>query len=90
MSAADDPRLPGVKLAVEFWNDALLNLGSSFRLGLVTVIPEQIPYKDIFRSQYSWTSFDPRYSESFKDVVNLRIRLDKVSGDVIIFLADGD
>jgi len=37
LSAADDARLPLVRQAVEFWNRTFAELGSGFRLGLVTL-----------------------------------------------------
>jgi hypothetical protein len=39
----DDSRIPLVGEAVSFWNDRFQELGSSFRLGSVTVVKGQLP-----------------------------------------------
>jgi dual-action HEIGH metallo-peptidase len=87
MSAADDTRLPAVHEAVGFWNAVFVNLGSPFRLGPVTRVAETITYDDIrpydggfdeLRLLYDWST------GSF----NLRERVSKVGGDVIVVLSD--
>jgi Matrixin len=87
MSAVNDFRLPAVYEAVGFWNALFSNLGSPFRLGLVTLAPEVITYDDIrpydggvdeVRLAYDWST------GSF----SLRDRVNEVRQDITIVLSD--
>jgi hypothetical protein len=53
VSAENDPRLPAVREAVDFWNAELSRLGSPFRLGTITYVVGMIPIGDIRLSQSS-------------------------------------
>jgi hypothetical protein len=43
----DDPRLPAVREAVEFWNRTFASLPTTFRLGAITRIDGSVPDEDL-------------------------------------------
>jgi hypothetical protein len=47
VSAEGDPRISSVREAVNFWNGTFADLGSSFRLGALTVVSGSVPDTDI-------------------------------------------
>lgn len=87
MSTENDARLVAAHEAVAFWNAALSNLGSPFRLGSLSHAPNTItdddvrPYSDggfdETRVLYDWTTGS----------LNLRERVGQLGGDVVIVLS---
>jgi hypothetical protein len=47
VSAEADPRIEAVREAVDFWNRTFTELGSSFRLGDLTLVPGSVPDADM-------------------------------------------
>jgi hypothetical protein len=47
VAAQADPRIGSVRAAVDFWNQTFAELGSSFRLGALTVVSGSVPDSDI-------------------------------------------
>jgi hypothetical protein len=43
----DDPRLPAVRDAVEFWNRTFASLPTAFHLGTITRVPGSVPDEDL-------------------------------------------
>src|SRR5262245_4368437 len=79
VSAANDPRLPAVREAIEFWNGQLSKLASPFRLGGTSRIVGMIPASDIHAMR---TNFTGRAPLSIPDSIR------RVNGDVIVALTD--
>src|SRR4051794_17731015 len=46
-ATANDPRLPLVRDAVEFWNRTFADIGSAFRLGPIAVVDGTVPVDDL-------------------------------------------
>jgi Matrixin len=79
---ADDPRLPAVREAVEFWNHNFAALPTSFRLGTISRVDGSVPDQvlmDLSDATIggSWTRRQPRPFASF-------------GGDLLIVLSDGE
>lgn len=87
MATVNDVRLPALYEAIGFWNAMLLNLGSPFRLGPLTHMPETITSDDI--RPYSDGGFDDlRLLYDWRTgSFNLRERVSKVNGDVVVVLS---
>jgi hypothetical protein len=81
VAADNDPRLPAIREAVDFWNGQLSKLGSPFRLGATTRVVGMIPAGDL---QALRTKSPSRTAPSFPDSIR------RVSGDVIVALSDVD
>jgi hypothetical protein len=82
VARADDPRLPAVKLAVEYWNQLLAALPTPFRLGAITRVNGKVSddvLEDLSNSASRglWTRHDPQPFASF-------------GGDLIIVLSDAE
>jgi len=77
----NDPRLPAVREAIEFWNGQLARLGSPFRLGGATRIVGMIPANDIHALR---TNFTGRAPLSIPDSIR------RMNSDVIVALSDID
>ena len=80
--AANDPRLPLVRDAVEFWNRTFADIGSAFRLGPVTVVGGMVPVDELLA-----------LSKTVVDRGGLVLLPDSVTaqpGDLIVALSDGD
>src|SRR5262245_42537447 len=81
VAPANDPRLPAVREAIEFWNGQLAKLASPFRLGGTSRIVGMIPASDIHALR---TNFTGRAPLSIPDGIRA------VHGDVIVALSDID
>jgi Matrixin len=79
---AHDPRLPLALEAVEFWNRQLAEIGTPFRLGLVTPTTETLPTDYLTRLSAAVLNREPP-----PDVPE---RVGQMPGDIIIALSDGD
>ena len=76
----DDPRLPGAREAIEFWNRTLAALPTSFRLGTVTRVDGGVPeavLRDLSESTLRGSSQHPDAFASFR-------------GDLLIALSDAE
>jgi hypothetical protein len=78
----DDPRLPAVRAAVEYWNHTFAGLPTPFRLGAITRVDGTVPdevLRDLSESTLggAWTRRQPQAFASFK-------------GDLIIVLSDAE
>ena len=81
-AATGDPRIQLAKEAVVFWNQKLMEIGTPFRLGIVTWVPELVPV-DYLVAMSSWAmqgGQQPKIPGS----------LQNMSGDIIIALSEGD
>src|SRR3954471_6129085 len=78
VSKEDDTRLKAVHEGRGFWNAELVKLGSPFRLGAVTHVPEPLNVKD----------FHPDFRRAPHNPFSLPEVLRKVDGDVIVVLSD--
>ena len=81
VAPANDPRLPAVREAIEFWNTQLSKLASPFRLGGTSRIVGTIPAGDIHAMR---TNFTGRAPLSIPDSIR------RVNSDVIVALTDID
>jgi hypothetical protein len=93
ISTANDAKFSDVDKAVSFWNETLANLGTPFRLGSITYIPEVIPHEDIFRTIFDWQRFDlsrPGYNRRKMVLLNLPAHIRRLNGDVIVALTEAD
>jgi len=85
ISDPNDGRLSAVYEAVEFWNTALLNLDSPFRLGPVAHVTKVVPSGDPRRYSHGGLNqllrFTPDNSFLLKHIENM-------SGDVIVALSN--
>ena len=79
--AANDPRLPLVRDAVEFWNRTFADIGSAFRLGPVAVVDGTVPVDDLL--VLSETVVGRGGLVSLPDSVTAQ------PGDLIVALSDG-
>jgi hypothetical protein len=80
VSAADDPRIPAVREALELWNRTFAELGTPFHLGEVTMVTGSVPDGDVQSLsnqvlQRKWRLTLPPSMESFP-------------GDLIIILSE--
>src|ERR1041384_6809753 len=75
---ANDPRLPLVRDAVEFWNRTFAEIGSAFRLGPVTVVGGTVPVDELLA--LSKTALDRGGLVSLPDSVTAQ------PGDLIVTL----
>jgi len=78
VAGENDFRIPQLRRAVDFWNDEFAKLLISFRLGAVTHVTGTIPIGDIEAVRAS-----PRRQD-------LPESIERVDGDVIVALSDGD
>jgi Matrixin len=79
---ADDPRLPAVREAVEFWNRTFASLPTTFRLGAITRVDGSVPDEDLRDLSEStahgfWLRQHPQSFASFP-------------GDLLIVLSDAE
>ena len=79
--AANDPRLPLVRDAVEFWNRTFADIGSAFRLGPVAIVGGTVPVDDLL--VLSETVVGRGGLVSLPDSVTAQ------PGDLIVALSDG-
>lgn len=82
VGGADDPRLPAVRDAVEFWNRTFASLSTTFRLGTVTRVDGSVPDEDLRDLSEStprglWIRQHPESFASFR-------------GDLLIVLSDAE
>jgi Matrixin len=82
VARVDDPRLPAVKQAVEYWNQTLAALPTPFRLGAITRVDGKVPDDDLEELSNSsprglWIRYHPRPFAAF-------------GGDLIIVLSDAE
>jgi hypothetical protein len=75
MADEDDPRMPPIQAAIEFWNGVFLNLGTPFHLGSVTHTRVTLP------NVLVWQAYKLR-----SDV--LLSRLEGLGRDVIIAFSE--
>lgn len=78
----DDPRIPAVREAVDFWNRTLAELPTSFRLGPITRVDGKVPEGDLSDLSESnarafWLRRHPQPFDSF-------------GGDFLIVLSDAE
>ena len=77
----DDPRLPLVRDAAAFWNNAFSELATKFRLGDLTQVGGVIPVEDLKMLSTNGTGLPAReLPESAR----------RITGDIIVALSDGD
>jgi len=81
-AAANDHRIQLVKEAIEFWNQQLAEIGSSFRFGSVNHTTQLIP--DSYLIQYSNSMLQGGSPPSVPAIVST------MSGDIIISLSDAE
>src|SRR4051794_36043104 len=80
VSATEDPRIPLVRDAVDFWNRTLAEVGTPFRLGELTVVTGSVPDADVqalsgqVLSRTWWPS--------------LPASMDRFPGDLLVVLSD--
>jgi hypothetical protein len=82
VGGADDPRLPAVRDAVEFWNRTFASLPTTFRLGTITRVDGSVPDEDLRDLSEStprglWIQQHPESFASFR-------------GDLLIVLSDAE
>jgi hypothetical protein len=82
VARADDPRLPAVREAVDFWNRTLADLPTPFRLGAVTHVVGTVPDDDLEALADStprgmWIRHHPQPFAAF-------------GGDLILVLSDAE
>jgi len=82
-ATADDPRVPLVRDAVDFWNHTFAEIGSPFRLGPVVIVRGEIPVGDL--QLLHQTIVDNGYNG-----VLLPASVAAEPGDLIVALSDGD
>ena len=80
--AANDPRLPLVRDAVDFWNRVFAEIGSPFRLGPVTVVGGEIPLGDLQRLSQTVVGYG--------GPVSLPASVADQTGDLIVALSGGE
>src|SRR5258705_9292201 len=93
VSAENDPRLPALREAVDFWNAEFSKLGTPFRLGAITHIAEILSVDDLrpfanapnpaleyLRQSYNLTTRSFDLPESFR----------QFNGDLIVALSEGE
>ena len=80
VSAAGDPRLPLVNDAVAFWNDTFAELGTPFRLGVLTQVVGAIPVEDLKKLSSLVTTRVPELPE----------RIKRISGNIVVALSEGE
>lgn len=88
VSAAGDARLSAVGEAIRFWNEELLRLGISFRLGRVTYVNRVIPADDLRRLGQLLES-KLTLNEYRNAGIDIPESVRQVNGDVIVALSDG-
>jgi hypothetical protein len=81
VAAANDPRLPAVREAIEFWNGQLAKLASPFRLGGTSRVVGMIPANDIHALRANFTGRAP---------LKIPDSIQRVHSDVIVALSDID
>jgi hypothetical protein len=79
--AANDPRLPLVRDAVEFWNRTFAEIGSAFRLGPIAVVDGTVPVDDLLVVSKTVVGHG--------GLVSLPDSVAAQPGDLIIALSDG-
>ena len=82
IARVDDPRLPAVKQAVEYWNQSLAALPTPFRLGAITRVDGKVADDDLEELSNSsprglWSRYHPQPFAAF-------------GGDLIIVLSDAE
>jgi hypothetical protein len=88
VSTEDDPRLPAVREAVDFWNGELSKLASPFRLGAVVHITGVIPVGDLYALRPDLLSRDGRPAPACNFRPALADSIWRVKGDVVVALSD--
>jgi hypothetical protein len=91
ISTANDAEFSDVDIAVSFWNATLADLGTPFRLGSITHVPEVIPHDDVFRKVYDRQRSDlskPGYNDWRIDLFHLPAHIRRMNGDVIVALTE--
>jgi hypothetical protein len=90
MSEKDDARLPAVYDAIRFWNDVLLNLGSPFHFGPVSVAEaishDELRHDELHRYPGLANLLD--WAAGWYDLPPSRLA--NIQGDVIVALSDGE
>ena len=94
LSSENDPRLPAVREAVDFWNSEFSTLDSPFRLGEITYTVKLLSIDDLrpFVVEYGATPPPDELSRSYNRVTrsfNLPPSIRYLEGDVIVALSDG-
>jgi Matrixin len=78
----DDPRLPAVRDAVEFWNRTFASLPTSFRLGMITRVDGRVP-DEVLRDLSESTLRGSRIQQHPDAFASFR-------GDLLIVLSDAE
>ncbi len=76
----DDPRLPAVREALEFWNRTLASLPTTFRFGKATRVDGSVPDEILRELSDSALSGSSRYADAFASF----------GGDLLIVLSDAE
>jgi hypothetical protein len=87
ISDPNDPRLPAVYDAVNFWNAVLQDLGSPFRLGPVAHIAEVVPTDDDRRNSHRGLDQLLQLFRSNNELLLTHVK--SLSGDLIVALSNG-
>jgi hypothetical protein len=83
-ATADDPRLPLVRDAVDFWNHTFAEIGSPFRLGRIVVVSGEVPVGDLQLLHQTIVDY------GYGGAVSLPASVAAEPGDLIVALSDGD
>jgi len=75
IAATGDPRIPLVHEAVDYWNRVLVEVGTPFRLGEVSVVTGSVPDADVLALDSIWRP-------------TLPASLQQYSGDLLVVLSD--
>jgi len=82
LGRADDPRVPLVREAVDYWNRTFAEIGSPFRLGAITVVAGAVPAEQLQALSTSVLNG--------ARVLDLPPEIGAVSGNIVVALSDGD
>jgi len=82
LGRADDPRVPLVREAVDYWNRTFTEIGSPFRLGAITVVAGAVPAEQLQALSTSVLNG--------ARVLDLPPEIGAVSGNIVVALSDGD
>ena len=82
LGGANDPRVPLVRDAADYWNRTFAEIGTPFRLGALTLAAGMIPLERLQTLSSAVVSGGR--------VLEMPPELDKVGGNIVVALSDGD
>jgi len=83
VGVTDDPRLEAAREAIDFWNRTLADLGSGFRLGLVSQSTQAVPAEEM-------ETLSEAVLGGRRRPLGFPSSLRAIRGDLILVLSDGD